>query len=219
LQSIALPRKVHVMQTSIEAEENLRVIRSLMEKATIYRAVSAPGALVGGVVSLGAGVVGFGVSQSYDAVRYFFEVWASVLIFTVAVNLVLLQRDAARRNEPFFSSGMKLAIRAMIPSLIAGGLCSLFVGVGGCALIASLWVLLYGVSLLAASHFAPTAIRLLGRAFFVSGAGLLIVGGTCFNWWHSPDETAAHLIMGATFGLFHLIYAACTWPRKTGGVA
>ena len=39
------------MPTRSEAEEHLRVIRSLMEKATIYRAISAPTALLGGVLS------------------------------------------------------------------------------------------------------------------------------------------------------------------------
>ena len=37
-----------------EAEEHLRVIRSLMEKATIYRALSAPAALVGGLLTISA---------------------------------------------------------------------------------------------------------------------------------------------------------------------
>ncbi len=52
LQSDALSRKVDRMQTATEAEEHLRVIRSLMEKATIYRAVSAPTALAAGMAAL-----------------------------------------------------------------------------------------------------------------------------------------------------------------------
>jgi hypothetical protein len=35
-----------------KAEEDLRVIRSLMERATIYRAISAPTALVAGSLSV-----------------------------------------------------------------------------------------------------------------------------------------------------------------------
>ena len=34
------------------AEEHLRVIRTLMERATIYRAISAPTALAGGLIAL-----------------------------------------------------------------------------------------------------------------------------------------------------------------------
>ena len=35
-----------------KAEEDLRVIRSLMERATVYRAISAPAALVAGLLSI-----------------------------------------------------------------------------------------------------------------------------------------------------------------------
>ena len=38
------------MNERTRAEEHLRVIRSLMERATIYRAISAPTALVGGLL-------------------------------------------------------------------------------------------------------------------------------------------------------------------------
>ncbi len=41
------------MATHSEAEEHLRVIRSLMERGTIYRAISAPVALAGGLCSIG----------------------------------------------------------------------------------------------------------------------------------------------------------------------
>ncbi len=205
------------MQTRSEAEEHLRIIRSLMEKATIYRAISAPGALVAGICAVALATVGWTTSNPHDSTR-FFQLWALVLFLSVAVNLSLLRRDAGRRGEQFFSPGMKLALRAMLPALIAGGLCFFVAEVGGCALTASLWVLLYGVSLLAASHFAPRSIRWLGRAFFVAGASLMVTGGFVFGTWRIGNESGlAHLIMGATFGLFHLIYAACTWPRATGG--
>ena len=38
------------------AEEDLRIIRTLMERATIYRAISAPTALVGGLLAILAAV-------------------------------------------------------------------------------------------------------------------------------------------------------------------
>ena len=46
------------MSDRAAAEENLRVIRNLMERATVYRAISAPSALVAGLLStLAAGFV------------------------------------------------------------------------------------------------------------------------------------------------------------------
>jgi hypothetical protein len=202
------------MSIRSEAEENLRVIRNLMEKATVYRAISAPGALIGGTAALALLWFALVLSRNTETVP-FLASWLGVLAFTSVANFWLLRRDAKRRGESFVSPGMRLALRAMLPALLGGGACIGVSGEGGSALTASLWVLFYGISLLAAAHFAPNSINWLGRAFFVVGVGLLASGAWIFNWWHGGNETViAHGIMGATFGGFHLVYAACTWPRK-----
>lgn len=211
LQSMALSRKVIAMPTRSDAEEHLRIIRSLMEKATIYRAISAPGAMVGGVLAVGlaVGCWRFGGSSS------FVPPWLALLAVTAAVNAGLLWKDARRRGEVFVSTGMKVALRAMIPGLIAGGLCTLIETDAGAPMTATLWVLCYGVSLLAASHFAPKSIQWLGRAFFVAGALLLMSAALLLDHWRGTDLlAAAHAIMGVTFGGFHLAYAALVWPRR-----
>lgn len=204
------------MPTSTEAEEHLRVIRSLMEKATIYRAISAPAALLGGTVAVAVAAVAWFSTGGLP----FVATWLVVLAVTGVANLWLLRRDALRRGESFFSAGMRLALRAMLPALIAGGLCLSAVAEGSTLVLASLWSLLYGVSLLAAAHFAPRSIRFLGRVFFCTGAALIFGGNFIFDWWRNGNQTlVAHLIMGATFGLFHLFYAACAWPRRPAGRA
>ena len=202
------------MSIRSEAEENLRVIRSLMERATVYRAISAPGALIGGIGSVALLILALIPSRTVEIVP-FPASWIGVLAFTTVANFWLLHRDATRRQEAFISPGMRLALRAMLPALLGGGVCLFVKGDGGHALTASLWVLFYGISLLAASHFAPKSICWLGRAFFVAGAVLIVGGALVFNRWGGGNQTGiAHMIMGATFGVFHLAYAACAWPRE-----
>jgi hypothetical protein len=112
---------------------------------------------------------------------------------------------------------MRLALRAMLPGLFGGGVVTLLIFALGPALVVSLWVLFYGISLLAASHFAPKSICWLGRAFFVAGVALLAGGFVVVaDVERGSQFLAAQDIMGGTFGLFHLIYAACTWPRGAG---
>ncbi len=210
------------MPTSTEAEEHLRVIRSLMERATIYRAISAPAALLGGTVSVAVAAVAWFLSgyRALGAGLPFTNTWLVVLAMTSVANLWLLRRDALRRGEIFVSPGMRLALRAMMPALLAGGLCVFLKVDGGGLTLATLWLLLYGVSLLAAAHFAPRSIRFLGRIFFCTGALLLVGGVLIFDRWQGAQlELLAHLLMGATFGVFHLVYAACIWPRKSVGGA
>ncbi|HEV7869040.1 MAG TPA: hypothetical protein VGO90_15240 [Chthoniobacteraceae bacterium] len=206
------------MSNRSEAEEHLRLIRSLMERANIYRAISAPAALLGGICSVLVAGAGLWLSHPWlelpgEAWRFAIP-WTAVLLVTTAANFWLLRRGALRRGEVFISPGFRLALRAMLPALLGGAVCSVLNGDGNWALTASLWVLFYGISLLAASHFAPKSICWLGRAFFVAGVGLLLFGSLVSSWWIGHRQLlAAHAIMGATFGLFHLAYAAATWPR------
>ena len=219
------------MPTRSEAEEHLRIIRSLMEKATIYRAISAPTALVGGLCS-----VLFGAwlhfrwrslpsrpeADEFD--KLFIGGWLGVLAVTCAANTWFLWRDARRRGEPFISAGMKQALKCLAPPMLCGGVATYwfagmwFYGMLGAAifLLPVLWMIFYGLALLATAPFAPRSIPRLGWVFLLAGFVTFFLHGM------ADVLTNPNLLMAATFGLFHLIYAACTWPRKvsasgTGG--
>src|ERR1700749_4947678 len=107
------------MTDSDYASQQLRVIRSLMERATVYRSISAPTALVGGLLSLG------GFAPAYYAKHHsehplspnqFLIVWLVILALTCLTNLIFLSRGAALRGEPFFSPGMKCAFMSLAPA-------------------------------------------------------------------------------------------------------
>src|SRR4051794_15239263 len=110
------------MDERARAEEHLRVIRTLMERATIYRAISAPTALAGGLLALGLAVAIYFADTSSRAVyassRNFAWLWLALLCVVLAINAFFLRREASREQRPFFSSGMKLTIRAVVPCLI-----------------------------------------------------------------------------------------------------
>src|SRR5438067_12036240 len=138
-----------------QANEQLRVIRSLMERATIYRAISAPTALVGGLLSLIASVV----VPDGDA-RRFVVGWLLVLVLTLAANTWFIRQKAKREGGKIFSSGLRLAIRAALPVLLetAALTASLWGNDGGqgvALLMATVWTLGYGLALLSTATFAP----------------------------------------------------------------
>lgn len=193
------------------AEEHLRAIRQLMERATVYRAISAPAALVGGLLSVcasGAMLVLPGIADS----RVFFALWTAVLLVTSAANAAFIWRGAHRRGEPLISPGMKVALRSVLPALFAGAAISaILAAVRAPALLSVLfWLLFYGLALLSTMNFAPQSIVALGWAF-------LLTSLAAFGSLIAPSVEIRHLpelIMGATFGLYHLVYAGCTWPRR-----
>jgi hypothetical protein len=147
--------------------------------------------------------------------------WLVVLVVTVAANAHFIWLAARRRNDPFISPAMRKALWALFPPV----LCGAYFTVASTILresvnwnLPSLWMVFYGLGLLATAQFAPRSIPVLGWFFLF--AGFLTLG---IDYWHRlrgseiADEyqsaMAANLFMVGTFGLFHLVYAACTWPR------
>lgn len=226
------------MPTRYEAEDHLRVIRSLMEKATIYRAISAPGAAVGAALACGASFA-FGNPWSPDAetlqasrisATAFMSVWMAVLALTASVNLLFLFLDARKRGDRFASSGMKLALRALAPSYLVAAFFTILAGSGYRPhLVVLAWIFCHGLGLLATSHFAPRSLMWLGWAFLIAGCVFFLDLEAAdrvtlnphlasFEAWQNLRSNSAIIasqkVMALTFGFFHLIYAACTWPRK-----
>ena len=220
LQSNPAFPKLAPMPTRSEAEEHLRVIRSLMEKATIYRAISAPTALVGGLLSVAVAAVGawwhgqlfFDISN--HEFRFFWP-WIAVLAVTTFSNAWFLYRDARRRGEVFLSPGMRLAARCMAPSFLSAGVLAFLSRSTGDGFVVFIWMLFYGLGLLSTLSFAPSSIAVLGWTFLAGAFALIAFPSLPGSGPLSLEIRNAHLLMGSTFGLFHLIYAACTWPRKS----
>lgn len=207
------------------AEEHLRVIRSLMERATIYRAISAPTAVVGGVLSVVSSLIwaanergstSFFALGYPGAARHFMAIWSGVLIATLLANTFFIWRKARREGGPFLTSGLKLALSSTAPILIVTAiLTSLFwrndETTEALPILVTIWITCYGLALLSTASFAPRSLRFLGWAFLTTGAACLLLMGPIF----SPESGRNSAIaMGITFGLFHLAYGVATWPRQ-----
>lgn len=218
------------MPTRSEAEEHLRIIRSLMEKATIYRAISAPTALVGGLCS-----VLFGTwlhfrwrpltsgRESVEFARFFVAGWLGVLAMTAFANALLIRNAARRRSEPFVSPAMRKALWALTPAMLCGGVFTGALTLGGSDMapwfLPQGWMVFYGLGLLATTQFSPRSISILGWCFLIGGLLSFFpdLWMPVFRFLENAEthrSTAGNILMIATFGLFHLIYAACTWPRN-----
>jgi hypothetical protein len=206
------------------AEQHLKTIRRLMERATIYRAISAPTALVGGLLSLVAsGLIWVSMSEAVTpdriAPNIFLWLWLVVLVLTAATNTLFIVLGAKKRNEPVFSASMKAAFTALAPSQLLAAAWTVCVAMMGWDpglyfLTGIIWCACYGLGLLATGHFAPRSLTLLGWAFLLSAiVGLLYFSSFPDLIIHDAAGHPAILLMAATFGLFHLIYAVCAWPR------
>jgi hypothetical protein len=185
-----------------------------MEKATIYRAISAPTALVGGLCSVVCGLSLYFYVRSRprvldgdDGLSLFIRGWLVVLAVTCAANTWFLWRDARRRGEPFISAGMKQALQCLAPPMLVGGVVTFLLKGYSLFVLPFVWMIFYGLALLATAPFAPRSIPRLGWIFLFAGFVALCLRGEV------AIVTNPNLLMTVTFGAFHLLYAAFTWPR------
>ncbi|MFL6515039.1 MAG: hypothetical protein ACJ8M1_08460 [Chthoniobacterales bacterium] len=214
------------MDERLNAEENLRVIRQLMERATVYRAISAPTALVAGILSLLAAAAVYYNNEVQLVLgravrpREFAVLWIAVLVLAAIANAYFLWREAARSGRPFVSSGMKLALQAITPNLLIPAAFTLwffqtgYLGAQELQLV-TVWVAFYGLGLLATALFAPRSLAILGWAFLLTALATPVLN----EWIDRLTDDAPDTIMGLTFGVYHLIYAITTWPRGGGTAA
>jgi hypothetical protein len=220
-----------VTDEQIRAEEHLRIIRSLMERATVYRAISAPTALVGGFCSLGvsgwtlakAGYIGptpdrAGALDSRD----FIWPWLGALLITAAANTFFIWREARRARRTFLSPGLRLALRSLIPSFFVAAAVTFVawrnpMDLNGPTVLGLTWIAFYGLALLATINFAPESLVMLGRSFvFVAVFWLLLLSSPLLEIDEIRGYVGASFAMGLTFGVFHVVYAIFTWTRGRG---
>ena len=198
------------------AQEHLRIIRSLLERSTIYQTISAPTALVGGLLAL---VLSWylqrlaGENPASLTPKSFLAWWIGTLALVAVINTVFLFRDARSRHEPFFSAGMRTALAAFLPPMIAGGFTGTAAALGthDCLLAAALWMTFYGLALLATAAFAPPSLRHLGLGFVV--LGLMTFAHAQFRAPLSLNDAnvLAVRMMGHAFGWLHVAYAVAVF--------
>jgi hypothetical protein len=207
------------MIDSEPARRQLGALRSLLERAPVYRAVSGPTALVGGLLSLGGFATAYYAKHHRHqplSVGEFRIVWLTIFALTVLANLIFLWRGAFRRPGPFLSPARRFAWRSLAPAFFAGAVLTFLLHHP--IQLGLAWISFYGLALLGTQAFAPRPILVLGGLFLATGCGLL---GT---WRHffippgggDPSALVVSGLLAATFGGFHLAYAAGIWAFADG---
>ena len=192
---------------AVEAEENLRVIRGLMERSTRYSTFSGTsGILAGSFAILGCLIHRFVVASLHQEVRHpaMLLTWSAVVIAALSADYLLTKRRARSVGKYIRSHlGRQIAL-ASAPGLGFGALLTIYLySVNRLEDVFPFWMLSYGAAVSAVGLFSQREVRRLGWAFI--GAGAL----TFFLKFVTPPGvwfTLALLMMAVSFGGFHIAY-------------
>lgn len=201
------------------AEENLQVIRTLMERTVLYRRALAPVMILAGMTGIAGGAAGWLMKLTSNTSFLLF--WIGVAVVALLGALGLVRRQALKDSEPFWSPPTRRVGQALLPAFAVGLMAAVFiVGLGGFRntqstglqlLVILLWTWLYGCAAHAAGFFMPRGMRLLGWIFIAMGGALL--AALCLPE-NMLTRTSPHLLMGAIFGVLHLAYGIYLYATK-----
>ncbi len=158
-----------------EAEENLQLIRSMMERGTRWTGLPAYacfGAAACGIAGWALSISrGLSFANPLDAPALF-EIWGVVAAIAAVQVIAFTVASAQRRGEPAWSSLTRGIFYAVLPGLFTGAVLTL---VMPAEQRPGAWMLCYGTALLGLGIFAGWKANVAGALFLACGAITLCV--------------------------------------------
>lgn len=185
-----------------QAEDNLRFIRTAMERAERASAVSGAGAMAMGVIALVAMAIG---ATSVDLIRQL-SVWIGTAFVAGTVGAVACAFKARRNDMPLIADPGRRFLLCLIPSLLVGVVLTAALFQSAQAdLLPSLWMMLYGAGVLAAGTYAAPPVMHMGGSFLIAGVFAYALPVEWIN-----------VMLGLSFGGLHLYFGYQVYSHHGG---
>ncbi|MEP6989485.1 MAG: hypothetical protein ABJA80_01040 [bacterium] len=184
------------------AMDNLRFIRETMEAAATFTAVSGWGTVLIGATAIGATILS---AAAHSATRWVF-IWLCEAFLSMAISVYTMALKARAAQLPLWSEPARKIVFSFTPPMLVGALLTLlFYERGLISLLPGVWMLLYGVGVIAAGTFSVRIVPVMGIAFMLVGMVALFAPAD----WATP-------CMAAGFGGLHLFFGTMI-ARRHGG--
>lgn len=184
------------------AIDNLAFIRSTMERAGAFTAVSGWGMVAIGVLA----VVTAAVAAQQPTILRWLDVWLAAGAAALVVQLWAMLAKARHSDVPLLSGPGRKFVLAVSPPIVVGAMLTVVLyREGAVAIIPGMWLLLYGAAVAAGGAMSVEIIPVLGLCFLTAGALALVAPFAWRDW-----------ILGVAFGGFHIVFG---YPiaRRYGG--
>jgi hypothetical protein len=173
-----------------------------MERAGSFTAVPGAGGMAMGATAIGA--AWFAHGQALSAL--WLAVWTSEMALALVIGVAAMIHKARRDGVALSSGSARKFMASFPPALLAGAMLTwpLFQA-GMLDILASAWLLLYGVAVVSSGVFSVRVVPAMGVAFMLLGAGPLVAP------WIARD-----VFLGAGFGGLHIIFGWLIYRRHGG---
>jgi hypothetical protein len=182
--------------------ENLQFIRETMERAGSFTAMPGWGQVAIGITALFAAMV----ASQQKSPRGWLAVWIAESLLSLLIAVWATARKARAARLPLLSGpGRKFAL-SFSPPMVAGALLTAALyRAGAVGIIPGMWLLLYGVAVMAGGAFSVRVVPVMGFCLAAIGAAALF----------SPPDWGNYF-MAAGFGLLQIIFGIII-ARRYGG--
>ncbi|MDE3180235.1 MAG: hypothetical protein KGM47_11335 [Acidobacteriota bacterium] len=184
------------------AIENLRFIRETMERSASFTAVPGWGTAAMGITAIAAAAL----ASRQPSPEGWLIVWLAEGGLAVLVGCCAVMQKARAAEVPLLSgAGRKFAL-SLLPPVIAGGVLTAVIASAGLfRVLPGLWLLTYGVGVVAAGAFSVRVVPVMGVCFMAAGGAALFMP---LVW--------GNVCLGCAFGGLHLLFGAVI-ARRYGG--
>ena len=201
------------MDKQFQTLEEIREIRSIMERSSRFQALSGIAGVVIGIFAIaGIAIAYAALGLSFDGVAYdalaqsqyapmlsngvFLLIDALiVLILSALAAIFFAAKNARKKNLPLWdNAARRLFVNFAIPFAAGGTFCAILLYHGHTDLVAPSTLIFYGMALLNASRYSIDDIRYLGIIEIIIGLLAAVFIGHGLIFW------------ALGFGLVHIIY-------------
>jgi len=206
---VVMDRQVHSLQG--RAMDNLRYIREAMERSSSFTAVPGWGGVLIGTTALMAAFLAEWLERidrlaGMRGGRGWMLVWGWELPLALVIGGVAMKRKARAANLRLLTGPGRKFVLSLAPPLVAGALISVaLVRSGSFEALPGIWLLLYGVGVVAGGAFSVRVVPVMGMVFMGLGAVTLFA-----------PPVVGRLTMAVGFGVVHIVFGLII-ARRYGG--
>lgn len=162
------------------AAENLRFIRSAMERSSTFTAI--PGA--GGAVMGGIGLVAAGIAATQPMGDRWLLTWLGAAALAALAGLTAMWHKARTAGLTLTGTGARRFALGMAAPFVAGAAITYELWtVRNFTVMAPAWLLLYGTGLLTGGQFSAPVVRWIGVCFMAAGIAAILTPHEWSNIW------------------------------------